>query len=120
LHDVVQLTGGELPNKVRRSAAADAHDGNALRKHYFQRDSEHDVYDGLQFVAACMSDELRPAVSFAVNKYPLPLRSGEYHLVDQRRIVGVCLRAIDPFRNWPALQVIVRGWLQIFHSRLPA
>jgi hypothetical protein len=66
LHDVVQLTGGELPNKLRRSGAADAHDGNALRRDYFQRDSEHDVYDGLLFGTACMSDELRPAVSFAV------------------------------------------------------
>jgi hypothetical protein len=112
----VQLTGGELPNELRHSGAAD---GDALRNRDFERDGESDLHDILQFVAACMSDELRPAVSFAVNKYPPPLRSGQYHLVDQRRIVGVCLRAIDPFRSWPALQVIVRGGLEIFSPRLP-
>jgi hypothetical protein len=28
--------------------------------------------------------------------------------VDQRRIIRVCLRAIDPLRYWPALQIVVR------------
>src|SRR5262249_10800742 len=44
----------------------------------------------------------------------------QFHSVDQRRIVRISLRAIDPLRYWPALQIIIRYWLQILRSRLPA
>jgi len=73
LHDVVQLAGGELPNELPHSGAADAHDGNALWVHNLQRDGESGLHDILQFVAACVSDELRPAVAVAVNKSPVAL-----------------------------------------------
>ena len=61
----MQFAGSELPNGLRHSGAA-ARD--ALRNRDFERDGEPGLHDILQFVAACMSDELRPAVSFAVNK----------------------------------------------------
>jgi hypothetical protein len=66
LHDVVQLTGGELPNDLPHSGAADAHDGNALWVHNLQRDGESGMHNILQFVAACVSDKLRPAITVAI------------------------------------------------------
>jgi hypothetical protein len=39
---------------------------------------------------------------------------------DQRRIIRTRLRAIDPLRDWPALQEVIRHWLQVFRPRLPA
>jgi hypothetical protein len=57
--------GGELPNHVLHTAAADR---DTLWVHNLQRDGEPDLHGSLRFDAACMSDELRPAVSFAVNK----------------------------------------------------
>ena len=65
LHDVVQLTVGELPNELRHSGAAA---GVAFWNRDFERDGEPDLHGSLQFVAACMSDELRPAIPVAINK----------------------------------------------------
>jgi hypothetical protein len=61
----VQLAGGELPNELRHSRAAD---DDALRNRDFQRDGEHVVLVRLLFDPACVSDKLRPAISFAINK----------------------------------------------------
>ena len=41
-------------------------------------------------------------------------------LYGQGSIVASVLRAIDRFRNWPALQVIIRDRLQILCSCIPA
>jgi hypothetical protein len=49
-----------------------AADRDTLWVHNLQRDGEPDLHGGLRFDAACMSDKLRAAVSFAVNKYLLP------------------------------------------------
>ena len=38
------------------------------------------------------------------------LRDLQCDLLDQRRIIRISLRAIDPLRNRPALQIIVGGW----------
>jgi hypothetical protein len=48
------------------------------------------------------------------------LGDGQDHLIDQRRITRVCLRAIDALRHRPRLQVVVRRRLQIFGARLAA
>ena len=65
----MQFAGSELPNGLRHSGAA-ARD--ALRNRDFERDGEPDLHGSLLFEPTCVSDELRPAVSFAVNNYPLP------------------------------------------------
>jgi hypothetical protein len=36
------------------------------------------------------------------------LCSGGFYWLNQRQIIGVCLRAIDPLRYRPTLQVVVR------------
>jgi hypothetical protein len=61
---------GELPNELRRSGAAA---GDAFRNRDFERDGEHVVLVRLLFEPTCMSDELRPAIAFAINKSPAAL-----------------------------------------------
>jgi hypothetical protein len=41
----------------------------------------------------------------------------QLHPLDQRRIIGIRLRAVDALRHWPALQEVVRNWLE--HSPPP-
>ena len=41
----------------------------------------------------------------------LSVSGRQLYSLNQRRIIRVCLRAIDPLRDWPASQVIVRSGL---------
>ena len=60
LHDVVQLAGVKLPNRLCHSRAAQDHAHWNNRD--LKRDIEHRVRNGLYFEPASMSDELRPTI----------------------------------------------------------
>jgi hypothetical protein len=60
LHDVVQLAGGKLPNRLRHSRAA--HDHAHWNNRDLKRDIAHGVHNGLHFQPARMSDELLPRI----------------------------------------------------------
>ena len=57
LHDVVQLPGSNLPNRLRHSGGADDHGHSNLK-----RDKEHDVRCRLHYDPGLMSDELLPSI----------------------------------------------------------
>jgi hypothetical protein len=60
LHDVVQLAGGKLPNRLRHSRAA--HDHAHWNNRDLKRDIAHGVHNGLHFEPARMSDDLLPRI----------------------------------------------------------
>jgi hypothetical protein len=60
LHDVVQLAGVKLPNRLRHSRAA--HNHAPWNNRDLKRDIEHRVRDGLHYEPDRMSDELFPTI----------------------------------------------------------
>jgi hypothetical protein len=60
LHDVVQLAGGKLPDRLLYSH--DAHDHAHWTNREFKRDIKHSMQDGLHFEPTRMSDELLPTI----------------------------------------------------------
>jgi hypothetical protein len=75
LHDVVQLAGGKLPNRLRHSRAA--HDHAYRNNRDLKRDIAHGVHNGLHFEPARMSDELLPRIlpnrKIKTRRRPLPV-----------------------------------------------
>ena len=55
LHDVVQLPGSKLPNRLRHSGGDHGHSN-------LKRDKEHDVRCRLHYDPGLMSDELLPSI----------------------------------------------------------
>jgi hypothetical protein len=68
LHDELQLAGGELPNRVLHTTAADANDIRAIGCDNSEPDGEPGLHSDLRFDAACMSVELRAVGPFAVTR----------------------------------------------------
>ena len=68
LHDELQLAGGELPNRVLHTTAADANDIRAIGCDNPEPDGEPGLHSDLRFDAACMSVELRAVSPVAVTR----------------------------------------------------
>jgi hypothetical protein len=85
----MQLAGGELSNRLRRSGAANAHAGVALRIHNLQLNGGPGLHVRVFFGATFVSDELRPAVSFAINKSTSQVRVSYDPLFSAEKAVTV-------------------------------
>jgi hypothetical protein len=88
LHDELQFAGGELPNQVLHSDAANSQSQPQLQSSpYSQRDAKRGVPDGLHLDPTGVSERMRAELTFS-------LSSSQLHRFNQRLIIRVCLRAI--------------------------
>jgi hypothetical protein len=114
LHDVLQLAGGELSNSLRHSRSAHACAGPRI--HNPQRDVEYDVHNRLRFKPASLSDELRPAIPFAIKESRAALaynafKHGRYtaEAVTGRREIAALLRTMRALAGSPTRLTAARA-----------
>jgi len=103
LHDELQFAGGELPNQVLHSGAANSQSQPQLQSSaYSQCGAKHGVPDGLYLDPTGVPERMRAEL-------PLSLSNRQLHRFNQRLIICVCLRAIALRRGPTVLDDVVHG-----------
>ena len=86
MHDELQFAGGELPNQVLHSGAANSQSQPQLQSSAYSKcDAKHGVLDGLYLNSTCVPERMRSELAFTLN-------GRQPYRINQRRIIRIRLR----------------------------